>query len=68
MGERRITVGIRARHHAELIALGRKTNHGISALIDRAVQNFLEDEAPIWSQAAEDAARRKHRGVSDKVS
>jgi hypothetical protein len=43
----------------ELAECARKTGRPISRILDRAINNFLEDEAPILMQSAEKCRRQR---------
>lgn len=59
MTERRKAVGIREAHHRQLVELGRVTGHKIHALVDRAIENLLETEGPVWRRAAKELEKMR---------
>lgn len=59
--EKRVTVGIRVTHHTELVQLCELTGQTISAIMDEALRNYLEDVAPVWRRAAEQLTERKKK-------
>ena len=68
MANGRVTVGVLTEDYHELARVAKETGHAISALVDRAVENFLEDEAPIWTRAAKEAREGRRRKKNDKSS
>lgn len=59
MATRRISVGILETHHKQLVELGDETGHKITAFLDRAIENLLRDEAPVWRRAARELKKQK---------
>jgi len=57
--ERRVNVGIRESYHKQLLELGEVTGHKVTALVDRAVKNMLETEAPVWRRAAKELEKKR---------
>jgi len=56
---KRVSVGILASHHQQLADIGNKTGHKLAPLVDKAIANWLETEAPVWLRAAEQLTKKR---------
>jgi len=52
------TISIKASRIAKLEACSRATGWTLDALLDRALDNFIQDDVPVWIDAAK---RRQHQ-------
>jgi predicted DNA-binding protein len=61
MRKETVPVRITTSQYQKLNALVEATGQGIGHWLQRAVDNFIADEAPIWFQAADTAKKKRGR-------
>ena len=52
------SISIKASRVAKLEACSKATGWTLSAVLDRAIDNFIQDEVPVWIDAAK---QRRHQ-------
>jgi predicted transcriptional regulator len=60
-GKKFQSVKIDSEIYEELAKLADETGHSIGYHFDRGMKNYLNDEAPVWRQAARDAQSKLSR-------